>query len=153
MKMIRSFLLGLGLLALSLFGSVPADAQFVVASCGTLPAAWSAGQNGRPFIYDINGNLCVNATVTATASIAGFHTESSLTPITATTGGVTSGSFTASKSILASNTGSTNTAYCAPGASATTSSQPILPGQSVQITTTAETAITCITSTLSLIHI
>ena len=145
MKMIRSLLLGLGFLALSVLGSMPANAQFVVASCGTLPAVWSAGQNGRPFIYDINGNLCVNASVTA--SVTGFHTESSLTPITATTGGVSSASFTAGKSVLASNTGATNTAFCAPGASATLSSTPILPGQTVEITTTAETAITCITST------
>jgi hypothetical protein len=89
--------------------------------------------------------LPVSASVTA--SIAGYHPSSSLTPITATTGGVTSGSFTAGQSILVQNVGSTNAAYCAPGSSASTFSQYIAPGSSALITTTSETAITCATST------
>ena len=120
----------------------------IIATCGTVPAAAATlvagGQSG--YWMNTNGQLCVNATVSA--SVSGFHTESSLTPITATTGagGVSSSAFTAGKSVLVSNTGATNTAFCAPGATATTSSTPILPGQTVEITTTAETAITCITS-------
>src|ERR1017187_5054924 len=139
-------------IALLLFGLCwPATAQigprgggaFVVAVCGTLPLAYKPGAVVAP-TQDINGNACSAASVTA--SIGGFHTESSLTPITATTGGVSSAAFTAGKSVLASNTGATNTAFCAPGASATTSSTPILPGQTVELSTVAETAITCITS-------
>jgi len=143
MKMIRSLLLGLALLAFA--APLPSQAQFVVASCGTLPAVWAAGQNGRPFIYDINGNLCVNASVT----VGGFHQESALAPITATTGagGVSSSAFTAGKTVVVSNTGATNTAYCALGVTATLSGQPILPSSWFAFTSTAETVVSCITST------
>lgn len=90
--------------------------------------------------------LPVNASVSA--SITGFNQESVLTPFTATTGGVTSGSFTAGKVIVVTNTGTTNTAYCQLGASATTSSQPIAPNNGwFAFTSIAETQVTCATST------
>ena len=85
--------------------------------------------------------------VTASVSVGGFHPESSLTPITATTLGVSSSAFTAGKSVLVQNVGATNAAYCFPGAAATTSSEYVPAGGSALITTTAETVITCATST------
>ena len=86
--------------------------------------------------------------VSATASIAGFNQETVLTPFTATTSGVTSGSFTAGKVIVVTNAGTTNMAYCRLGASATTSGQPIAPnGGWFAFTTVAETQVTCATST------
>src|ERR1700748_547857 len=82
-----------------------------------------------------------------TANLGGFHTAVTQTPITATTAGVSSTAFTAAQAVLLSNTGTTNTAYCAPGTTATTNSTPVPPGQSVEIQTTTETQVTCATST------
>lgn len=48
--------------------SVPSLAT-VVATCGTPPSTYVANQN-RPQTQDTNGKECVNATVTATATIA-----------------------------------------------------------------------------------
>lgn len=82
-----------------------------------------------------------------TANLGGFNAESNLTPFTATTGGVASGSFTAGKTIVVSNVGTTNTAYCKLGAASTTSGQPILPGSWFAFTSIAETQVACATST------
>jgi len=61
---------------------------------------------------------------------------------------VTSSSFTAGKTVVVSNAGTTNTAYCFPGIVATTQVQPIAPnGGWFAFTTTSETTITCATST------
>lgn len=90
-----------------------------------------------------------------TATLSGFNQESVLTPFTATTGGVTSGSFTAGKAIVVTNVGSTNIAYCQLGASATTAGQPIAPsGGWFAFKSIAETQVTCATSTsTSLINV
>lgn len=117
-----------------------APVAYLYCYSGTAPASplsWSPCSSLNPL--NITGSL--------STTIAGFHPVSSLTPITATTGGVTSSAFTAGQSILVQNVGATNAAYCAPGASATTSSQYIAPGSSAVITTTTETTITCATST------
>lgn len=82
------------------------------------------------------------------ATTTGFHEESVQTPITATTGGVSSAAFTAGKVVVVTNAGTTNIAYCQLGASATTSGQPIAPnGGWFAFTSTSETLVTCATST------
>jgi len=65
--------------------------------------------------------------VTASVSISGFTATSTGTPISVTTGGVT-GTLPAGAVVVATNVGATNGAYCALGASATTSSQYLSPG-------------------------
>lgn len=125
--------------------AVPAKADsLVVQTCGTLPLAYAPGAS-RLDTVDINGNKCISGSISA--SFASFHLTSALTPITATTGGVTSGAFTAGQTIVAFNTGATNTAYCQPGGSASTSSQPIPANSWFAFATTSETTITCVTST------
>lgn len=82
------------------------------------------------------------------ATTNGFHEESVQTPITATTGGVSSAAFTAGKVVVVTNAGTTNIAYCQLGAAATTSGQPIAPnGGWFAFTSTSETLVTCATST------
>ncbi len=85
-------------------------------------------------------------TASVTASISGFAPASVGTPISVTTGGVT-GSLPAGTVVVASNVGTTNTAYCALGASSTTAWQPIPPGGWFAYTVGAATQLTCITST------
>ena len=139
------------LLVAAFFASLwfsPAQAQStgrVVSDCTAgVPNGYGIGSTSL-MTMNAAGQACITGSISA--SLAAFHAEASLTPITATTGGVTSSSFTAGKATLVSNTGATNTAFCAPGASASTSSTPILPGQTVEIQTTSETQITCVTST------
>lgn len=86
--------------------------------------------------------------VSATASITGFPTtQSTGTPISVTTGGVT-GTLPTGTVVVASNVGTTNAAYCKLGASATTSDQYIAPnGGWFSFTVGASTQLTCITST------
>jgi hypothetical protein len=134
-------ILGLGAF-LALGWMVPASAQqvnnywFTGTPGQSCPSCWVPVSAANP--------LPVSASVTA--SIAGFHPETSLTPITATTAGVPSSTFTAGKSVLVQNTGATNAAYCFPGGSATVNSEYIPPGASALITTTSETTITCATA-------
>lgn len=113
-------------------------------TCGSPPNPFKAGNPG-PFTVNLNGQLCVTGSISA--SLAGFNAESYLTPFTATTGGVASGSFTAGKVIVVSNDGTTNTAYCKLGAASTTSGQPIKPGSWFAFTTISETQVACATST------
>ena len=110
-------------------------------SIGSMVMKWING-SGKAQPASAANPMPVSGTFNASA----FHIESSLTPITATVGGASSSVFTAGKGVLATNNGTTNTGYCAPGASASTSSQPILPGQSFLIQTTSETQVTCVTS-------
>src|SRR5208282_6431713 len=75
------------------------------------------------------GNPIYVAPGTGAAWVAPGFTQSVVgTPFTVTTGGATSASFTSSTVVVLSNVGTTNGAYCAPGASATTSNQYIAPG-------------------------
>jgi hypothetical protein len=93
----------------------------------------------------VTNPLPVNASVSA--SITGFPTtQSTGTPISVTTGGVT-GTLPAGTVVVASNTGATNNAYCKLGASATTSDQLIPPNSWFAFTVGAATQLTCITST------
>lgn len=116
----------------------------VVSSCGTPPNTYTAGTS-RPITQDTNGNGCSAASVSA--SISGFAPATTGTPISVTTGGVT-GTLPAGAVVVASNVGTTNTAYCKLGASATTSDQPIAPnGGWFAFTVGANTQLTCITST------
>ncbi len=95
---------------------------------------------------DTTGKLC--AAVSVSASVTGFPTtQTTGTPISVTTGGVT-GTLPAGTVVVASNVGTTNAAYCKLGASATTSDQYIAPsGGWFAFTVGAATQLTCITST------
>lgn len=117
----------------------------VVTTCGTLSTAYVAGSN-RAATQDVNGTFCVNATVSA--SVSGFPgtTQTTGTPISVTTGGVT-GTLPAGAEVVATNVGATNTAYCKLGASATTSDQPIFPNSWFGFAVGSNTQLTCITST------
>lgn len=129
-----------------LVGDAPALAAEarVVSSCGSLSPALTPG-SGAALVMDVNGNLCTSASVTA--SIAGFSPASVGTPITATTGGAT-GSLPAGAVVVATNTGTTNPAFCALGASASTSWQEISPnGGWFAFTVGSATQLTCVTST------
>jgi len=127
----------------------PAKAQnatqaFVVTTCGTPLTTLTAGKNG-PVMENVTGQLCVNASVSA--SITGFPTvQSTGTPIAVTTGGVT-GTLPTGAVVVASNVGATNGAYCKLGASATTSDQLIPPNSWFAFTVGANTQLACITST------
>lgn len=130
------------------FNAVAAWAQSTgttVSDCSVGPGkAYDPGSTRQPTINTLGQNCIIGS---LTANLAAFHPEASLTPITATTGGVSSASFTAGKGVLVQNAGTTNAAYCAPGASASTSSQYIPAGGTALIQTTSETQITCATST------
>lgn len=95
---------------------------------------------------DASGNVPITGSITA--SLAGFHPETALSPLAVTTSSGTSGTFTAGKVVVVTNVGTTNTAYCLQGVVATTQVQAITPnGGWFAFTTTSETAISCITST------
>ena len=84
--------------------------------------------------------------ITGSFSVGSFTATSTGTPISVTTGGV-SGTLPAGVVVVATNVGTTNGAYCALGASATTSSQYIAPnGGWFAFTVGAATQLTCITS-------
>lgn len=87
-----------------------------------------------------------SAQVPQTVRIAGFTPATTGTPISVTTGGV-SGTLPAGITVIASNVGATNIAYCKLGASATTSDQAIQPGSWFAFTPGSATQLTCITST------
>lgn len=85
--------------------------------------------------------------VSGSFSASSFTATSTGTPISVTTGGVT-GTLPTGAVVVATNVGTTNGAYCALGASATTSSQYIAPnGGWFAFTVGASTQLTCITST------
>lgn len=136
------------LVALFCFLPLAAHAQStgtVVADCTTgVGLAYTPGST-RPMSLLPTGAACVSASVSA--SISGFTAASTGTPISVTTGGVT-GTLPAGAVVVATNVGTTNAAYCALGASATTSSQYIAPaGGWFAFTVGASTQLTCITST------
>lgn len=87
--------------------------------------------------------------ITGSFSAAGFtpsSTNSTGTPFTATTGGAT-GTLPTGAVVIVSNVGTTNSAYCKLGASATTSDLLIAPNSWIAITRGAATQLTCATST------
>ena len=134
MSWTKRLLLAFGLLVLT---SIGASAQGVLI-CYQIPGLnCQAVSSGNP--------LPVSASVSA--SISGFTATSTGTPISVTTGGVT-GTLPAGAVVVATNVGATNGAYCALGASATTSSQYLSPGGGwFAFTVGASTQLTCITST------
>lgn len=87
---------------------------------------------------------------TFSASFSGFQpsaTGSVATPIIATTGGAT-GALPTGTVVIATNAGTTNTAYCQLGSSASTSAQPIAPnGGWFAFTVGSATQLACATST------
>lgn len=139
--MTRALLFVIGLIALSIGGS-PAQAQNVNLNCWN-PNATSGLNQWLP--CNSTTPLVVSASVSA--SITGFPTtQSTGTPISVTTGGVT-GTLPTGVVVVASNVGATNGAYCKLGASATTSDQLIPPNSWFAFTVGAATQLTCITST------
>lgn len=99
------------------------------------------------------GNGCIPVSsanplpVAATAIIGGGFTDAATgTPISVTTGGVT-GTLPVGTVVAAFNVGTTNTAYCKLGASATTSDIAIPPASWFAFSVGASTQLTCITST------
>lgn len=95
----------------------------------------------------ISGSNPLPVSGTFSASFSGFPTiQSTGTPISVTTGGVT-GTLPTGTVVVASNVGATNGAYCKLGASATTSDQLIPPNSWFAFTVGANTQLTCITST------
>lgn len=118
----------------------------VVASCGSM-APFSnqhAGSNGNQTV-DPNGNGCTAASVSA--SITGFpgSAQSTGTPI-AVTNVSTTGTLPAGAVVVAYNVGTTNTAFCKLGASATTSDQAIAPNSWFSFTVGSATQLSCITA-------
>lgn len=145
--MLRTMFIAFGV-ALAAAALAPASAQnttgLVLTTCGSPVVAFRANNPG-PFTVNTSGQLCITGSISA--SLGGYNPETFLTPFTATTGGVSSSSFTAGKTIVVSNAGTTNTAYCRLGAASTTAAQPILPGSWFAFTSIAETQVTCATST------
>lgn len=108
-------------------------------------------QGAVTLVQLVTGGAVVSGTnplpVSGSFSAAGFAPVTTGTPISVTTGGVT-GTLPAGTVVVASNVGTTNTAYCKLGASATTSDQPLSPnGGWFAFTVGANTQLTCITST------
>src|SRR6185312_13633386 len=132
---------------LALTAIFPANAQSaaIVTTCGAQSLGHAVFGSSGLYI-DQTGNLCVAASVSA--SITGFPgtTQTTGTPISVTTGGVT-GALPSGSVVVASNVGSTNGAYCKLGASATTSDQLISPNSWFAFTVGSNTQLTCITST------
>ena len=133
----------LKILATGLFLSLPwigAHAQqvnpYCLVSAGP-PLQWAPCSSTNPL--QISGSF--------SATTTGFPTtQSTGTPISVTTGGVT-GTLPTGTVVVASNVGATNGAYCKLGASATTSDQLIPPNSWFAFTVGAATQLTCITST------
>lgn len=111
--------------------------------CGTGSAV-----NGLSYLtVDSTFKLCVNATVNA--SVTGFRPTAYGTPISVvSTAGGTSGTLPSGSEVVATNVGTTNGAYCALGATATTSDQYIAPnGGWFAFAISGDTQLTCITAT------
>lgn len=128
--------LGLGLLwSAPSRGAPPNTIANSVAVCDP----WNPQRCAQP---DASGNL----PITGSFSAAGFTPATTGTPISVTTSGVT-GTLPAGAVVAAFNVGTTNTAYCKLGASATTSDIAIPPASWFAFTVGAATQLTCITST------
>ena len=127
---------------------------FIAVVCLALPAAAHAQWLGpKTAIVDGTGAYFgttsnpLNIAGSFSASLTGFRPTTYGTPIAVTTGGNT-GTLPAGTEVVATNTGTTNGAYCALGASATTSSQYIAPnGGWFAFAISGDTQLTCITST------
>lgn len=135
---------------------VPARAQTaptlanVVNACGTPNGgAYTPGQN-RPITQDSNGNNCVNASVSVTASITGFTPNGSYSaPLAATT--ASSNVALPTGTVIAVSNDGPNTAYVNLGTSnlvtATTASVAVPPNATVGMTVGSNTFLAAITAT------
>lgn len=134
-RFITAAALGLGLLwSAPSRGAPPNTIGNSVAVCDP----WNPQRCAQP---DASGNL----PITGSFSAAGFTPAATGTPISVTTGGVT-GTLPAGAVVAAFNVGTTNTAYCKLGASATTSDIAIPPASWFAFTVGAATQLTCITT-------
>ena len=118
-----------------------APVAYLYCYSGTAPASplsWSPCSSLNP----------LNITGSFSATISGFpgSTQTTGMPIAVTTGGVT-GTLPAGATVVATNVGTTNGAYCKLGASASTSDQFIGPnGGQFPFTVGTNTQLTCITA-------
>lgn len=105
------------------------------------------GSTGGPIWQPASAANPCPVSATVTASIGGFTAASTGSPISVTTSNST-GTLPAGVEVVAANVGTTNGAYCALGATATTSSQYIAPnGGWFAFAVGASTQLTCVTST------
>jgi hypothetical protein len=134
-RFITAAALGLGLLwSAPSRGAPPNTIGNSVAVCDP----WNPQRCAQP---DASGNM----PITGSFSAAGFTPAATGTPISVATGGVT-GTLPAGAVVAAFNVGTTNTAYCKLGASATTSDIAIPPASWFAFTVGAATQLTCITA-------
>lgn len=139
-RFITAAALGLGLLwSAPSRGAPPNTIGNSVAVCDP----WNPQRCATP---DTSGNLPVTGTFSAT--LGGFAPTTTGTPINVTTGGDT-GTLPAGVVVAVFNVGTTNTAYCKLGASATTSDVAIPPASWFAFTVGAATQLTCITASSS----
>lgn len=127
---------------LALFG-VSARAQGPDLCAVTTAAPTYGDGQTRAQSCDPQGNLRTTASVSA--SIAPFAPVTTGTPIAVTTGGVT-GTLPNGAVVVAFNVGTTNTAFCKLGASATVNDAAISPGGWLAFAVGVNTQLTCITS-------
>lgn len=134
------------------FGIFAALAAFLAIAPAEAQVGPSGGSKAYSYCY-VSGPITSPASWTGcpstiSTSIAGFpgSTQTTGTPISVTTGGVT-GTLPTGTVVVASNVGTTNNAYCKLGASATTSDQLIAPNSWFAFTVGSNTQLTCITST------
>ena len=125
-------------LSFGLVNPPPANAQVIVKPCTSAGLDCIPVSSANPF--PVTGSF-------STTVSGGFTALTTGTPISVTTGGV-SGTLPTGTVVVATNVGATNGAYCALGASATTSSQYLSPGGGwFAFAVGASTQLTCITST------
>lgn len=123
-------------LSFGLVNPPPANAQVIVKPCTSAGLDCIPVSSSNPF--PVTGSFSTSG---------GFTALTTGTPISVTTGGV-SGTLPTGTVVVATNVGATNGAYCALGASATTSSQYLSPGGGwFAFAVGASTQLTCITST------
>lgn len=141
--MIRLASAFLAVLALWLYAPAASQAQGITRLCTPIYNP----QTGALSCPEVSTTNPLPISGTFSATLSGFAPATQGTPITATTGGAT-GTLPAGTVVVVSNVGTTNAAYCALGASATTAAQPISPnGGWFAFTVGGATQITCATST------
>ncbi len=136
-------LFALAALALGSLPAQAADQGFVLATCGTPTGATYNIPGYGPLSLNQNGQLCVSGTFSA-AGFTPSATGATGTPLAVTNTSGT-GTLPTGAVVILTNAGTT-TAYCALGATATTSSQPIVGGGSFAFTVGSATQFSCITA-------
>lgn len=127
----------------------PAAAQTtqIYNSCGT--AAWSAGEQGRPYALDPTGNLCISGTISASASIAGFTPNGNYGTLIATAASSASTAMPSGAVVAFQNTSTIDVScvFSAGVATATTNKTIVRGGSTIFITVGANTNAACINQT------